>query len=73
MRYREEQAPVEGAQPAGHTEDFVALTVWLTLLIGIVFVAGGLWGRQRWLTFWGVLTLLACAVYYARGWLGSPF
>lgn len=73
MRYREGQVPVEGAAPSGHTDDFVALTVWLTLLIGIVFVAGGLWGRQRWLTIWGVLTLVACAVYFGRPWLGSPF
>lgn len=72
MRYREGQVPAEGAPDFGRTDDFVALTVWLTLLIGVLFVVGGLWGRQRWLTIWGVLTLLACAAYFARSWLGSP-
>jgi hypothetical protein len=65
--------PAQGTPPTSHTDDFVALTVWLTLLIGIIFIAAGLWGRQRWLTFWGLLTLLACAAYAARAWLGSPF
>ncbi len=73
MRYREAQTPAETGSPVPYTDDFVALTVWLTLLIGIVFVAGGIWGRQRWLLTWGVFTLIACAIYFAwpllRPWI----
>ena len=65
MRYREGQLPEQSGMPVPQTDDFVALTVWLTLLIGILFVVGGLYGRQRWLTIWGVFTLIACTVFFA--------
>lgn len=65
MRYRDGQVPAEAMSQMPLTDDFVALTVWLTLLIGLVFVAGGIYGKQRWLLFWGVTTLVACAVYFA--------
>jgi len=52
------------------TDDFVVLTVWLTLIIGIVFVVAGLYGRQRWLLIWGVVTLVACAIYFVWPWVG---
>lgn len=64
MRYRDGQLPEDTGLQIPLTDDFVALTVWLTLLIGIAFVVGGVYGRQRWLTIWGATTLLACAVYF---------
>jgi hypothetical protein len=45
------------------TEDFITLTVWMTFFIGILFTVVGIRARQRWLVFWGVLTLIACAWY----------
>ena len=62
MRYLDGQ-PEQSAYYAG-TNDFVGVTVFLTLLIGILFVVAGWKGRQIWLGTWGVLTLIACAVYY---------
>jgi len=69
MRYR--IAP-DGALETtyGPSGDVVTATVWFTLLVGIVFLAAGVRGRQRWLQFWGVLTCLCCAIYFMRGWFG---
>lgn len=67
MRYRDGQLPEQTGAQVPMTDDFVTLTVWLTLFIGVLFVAAGTYGRQRWLQIWGVATLVACAVYY--GWL----
>ena len=67
MRYRETELPPDGPPPvAPTTNDFVELTVVLTLICGVLLLAGGIHGRQRWLKFWGGTTLVACAVYYAR-------
>lgn len=63
MRYREGQLPEQIGAQVPLTDDFVALTVWLTFFIGVIFVVAGVYGRQRWLLFWGVVTLAACAVY----------
>ncbi len=70
MRYREGQLPEQTGTAVPQTDDFVVLTVWLTLIIGIVFVVAGLYGRQRWLLIWGVVTLVACAIYFVWPWVG---
>jgi hypothetical protein len=71
MRYLESQVPPDAqAFVAPTTDAFVELTVALTLIIGLLALAAGRFGRQRWLTFWGRVTLLACAVYYV--WTGLP-
>ncbi len=69
MRYR--IAP-DGALETtyGSSGDVVTATVWFTLLVGVVFLAAGVRGHQRWLQFWGALTCLCCGVYFMRGWLG---
>ena len=56
--------------PAQNTADFVELTVWLTVISGVALLLLGLYGRQRWLQFWGGLTLVCCAVYFLRRPLG---
>ena len=61
MRYRIGEAPVEGAYAS--TNDFVTFTVWLTFVVGVIFIIAGYKGRQRWLLVWGVITLVACAIY----------
>lgn len=68
MRYREtELKPGTTDYIAPTTDDFVDLTVALTLVIGVVLLGLGSHGRQRWLQFWGATTLVACAFYY--GWI----
>ena len=68
MRYREtELIPGSTDYVAPTTDDFVDLTVGLTLIIGALMLAGGIYGKQRWLKIWGTTTLVACAVYY--GWV----
>jgi flagellar biogenesis protein FliO len=69
VRYRDGQLPEQIGAQVPLTDDFVSLTVCLTLIIGVIFVVGGLYGRQRWLQIWGGLTLVACGVYYA--WLAT--
>jgi hypothetical protein len=61
VRYREGAEALGGAPPS---QEFVTVTVWMTLIIGVVFLVAGIHGRQRWLVFWGALTLVACAVYF---------
>ena len=56
--------------PVQSTTDFVELTIWLTLISGVALLLLGLYGRQRWLQFWGGLTLVCCAVYWLRVPLG---
>ena len=56
--------------PVQSTGNIVELTVWLTLICGLVLLGMGLYGKQRWLQFWGGLTLLCVAVYFMRGVLG---
>jgi len=52
MRYRETELPPGSTDyVAPTTDEFVALTVWLTLIIGLVLLAGGIYGKQRWLKF----------------------
>lgn len=66
MRYRSELL-AEGDLPPpvnALTNDFVTLTVWMTLAIGMLFLVADIRGHQRWLVFWGGLTLAACAIYW---------
>ena len=61
MRYRDTATALVNAAP---TQDFVTVTVWMTLVIGVLFLAAGLYAEQRWLAFWGALTLLARGGYF---------
>ncbi len=65
MRYREgyEGALVNDAPPP-RSDEFVTATVLMTLIIGVIFTAVGWRAKQRWLVFWGVLTLFACGWYF---------
>ena len=62
MRYLDGQVP--GATEHAGTPEFVGFTVFLTLVIGVIFVIAGWKGRQIWLASWGALTLVACSLYY---------
>jgi hypothetical protein len=66
MRYRSELLAEGKTPPSANalTDDFVTLTVWMTLFIGILFTVVGLRSGQRWLVFWGALTLVACVWYW---------
>ena len=68
MRYK--LAPDGSTLPAQNTGNVVELTVWFTLLCGIALLWMGIHGRQRWLQFWGGLTVLCCGVYFFRAQLG---
>lgn len=68
MRYRITES---GVVPVDMTGAVVNVGVVLTLVVGVVLLVMGVKGRQRWLQFWGGLTCLVCAAYFARGWF--PF
>jgi hypothetical protein len=62
MRYREVEGVAELGPPI---EDHLAdATVFVTLLIGILFIAMGRFGRQRWLIHWGAISIIACVSYF---------
>ena len=52
------------------TDHMVLFTVALSLLIGVVLARLGMYGRQRWLTFWGGSLVLAALIYLMVIWLG---
>lgn len=68
MRYRADQLVAGDVPPTPSplTDNFVTLTVWMTLVIGIIFTVAGFRARQRWLIFWGALTLIACVWYWTH-------
>ena len=73
MRYRIGEEPLDGAVTSA-SGDFVTLTVWITLFIGIGFVVAGIKGRQRWLAAWGFFSVVACMSYAVAAYLGIfPF
>ena len=62
MRYREVEDVTELGPPM---EDHLAdITVGLTLLIGFLFIGMGRFGKQRWLIHWGVISIVACIIYF---------
>jgi len=63
MRYREDQV-FNQDQPAIVANGFPDVTVAFTLIVGIIFIAMGRFGKQWWVIFWGVITVLA-AIFYA--------
>ena len=71
MRYR--LLPDGTTAPVQNTGDIVALTVWFTLICGIVLLGLGVHAKQRWLQFWGGLTMVCVALYFMRGMLGRSY
>ncbi|MBK6659112.1 MAG: hypothetical protein IPG43_13595 [Proteobacteria bacterium] len=68
MRYR---MLADGSMaPVQNTGDVVELTVWFTLVCGIILLGMGVYGKQRWLQFWGGLTVVCVLVYFMRDVLG---
>ena len=63
MRYREVEDVSELGPPI---EDHLAdAAVFVTLLVGIFFIAMGRYGKQRWLIHWGGISIIACVVYFS--------
>ena len=62
MRYRE----VEDVSKLGPPieDHLIDATVFVALLISILFIAMGRFGRQRWLIHWGSISIIACASYF---------
>ena len=66
MRYREGQ-DIDNLQP-DLSDGVTDFTVALTLVIAIILIAMGRFGRQRWLVFWGVMTVFAVIAYVVIRW-----
>jgi len=67
MRYREGQ-DINNLQQESLTEGVSDITVAYTLIVAFAFIAMGRFGKQRWLIFWGVITVIAVIAYYVVGW-----
>lgn len=68
MRYREGETPGTLGPPVG--DGMTVVTAAFGLFTGVVFIAGGIYGRQRWLIFWGVTTVIASSAYLIASALG---
>ncbi len=67
MRYKEGQ-DINNLEPETLTDGVSDITVAYTLLLGFIFVAMGRFGKQTWLVFWGVMTVLAVIAYIVIRW-----
>ncbi len=67
MRYREDQF-FNQDQPATVANGLPDVTVAFTLIVGIIFIVMGRFGKQWWVIFWGVITILAVAFYVVVRW-----
>ncbi|VAW91093.1 hypothetical protein MNBD_GAMMA22-2622 [hydrothermal vent metagenome] len=65
MRYREEtyQNQTDGIIEPIIGNDVLMLTAIIGLMIGILFVFGGRFGKQLWLVFWGAGLVLVSIAY----------
>lgn len=68
MRYKIGETAAENAY-AGSAH-FVELTIFLTFLVGIGFLLAGKYGKQKWMTFWGWLTMFTCACFWGAQAMG---
>mgnify|MGYP000061660978 CR=1 FL=1 len=67
MRYREGQ-DINNLQEESLTDGVSDITVAYTLIMAFIFIAMGRYGKQRWLIFWGVITIFIVIGYYAISW-----
>lgn len=66
-RYREGQDP-ENIQADPLIQGVSDFTVGYTLVVAFIFIAMGRYGKQRWLIFWGVMTIFAVIAYVIIRW-----
>jgi len=67
MRYKEGQ-DINNLQQETLTDGVSDITVAYSLLLGFIFIAMGRFGKQTWLIFWGVATILAVVTYMVIRW-----
>lgn len=66
MRYPE-NAPPNPDIPYGESmHDMLTLSMWMSIVIGIVLYAAGRHGKIMWMKFWS-LGLIACSLLYLVG------
>ena len=63
MRYKEGQ-DINNLQQESLTGGVSDITVAYTLIISFIFIAMGRYGKQRWLIYWGVITIFVVIAYY---------
>ena len=62
MRYRDHSDGL-----LGNTLDWTTLGVWTALVVGICLILLGILGKQNWLKFWGLLTVVFSVVQLTIG------
>ena len=67
MRYKEGQ-DINNLEPEMLSNGVSDITVAYTLLLGFIFVGMGRFGKQTWLVFWGVMTVIAVIAYIVIRW-----
>jgi hypothetical protein len=72
MRYREENFinQVDGVIEPIIGNDVLIFTTVIGLLIGIIFIVGGRYGKQMWIVFWGTGLVIVSCVYIVYMLLG---
>ena len=46
------------------SEHIVDGTVIFTLITGLIFLYFGMRFKKMWIKFWGILTIIACLIYF---------
>ncbi|MFV2061265.1 MAG: hypothetical protein ACC653_11330 [Gammaproteobacteria bacterium] len=72
MRYREGDFAnqINGVIEPIIGNDVLMITAVMGLLIGIVFIIGGRYGKQMWIVFWGTGLVLVSIIYVSYMLLG---
>lgn len=65
MRYRDKGAinQIDGEITPIIADEMLILTAILGLIIGIIFVVGGYYGKQLWIVVWGSGLVLASIIF----------
>jgi len=65
VRYREDSFvnQVEGVIEPIIGTNVLMMSAVIGLIIGIIFVVGGRYGKQMWIVFWGVGLVLVSVIY----------
>jgi len=72
VRYREDSFvnQVEGVIEPIIGTNVLMMSALIGLIIGIIFVVGGRYGKQMWIVFWGVGLVLVSVIYIVYMLLG---
>ncbi len=70
MRYRTDQGPNEAYPYSESMHHMLTLTMSFSIVIGIIFVVAGTYGKILWLRVWGAALTMLSLGYLVADFLG---